>query len=348
MSYASHSHPEAAERSPAPSLPVSKSPAPAARLIAAELLTELDAMKRQLCLTNKQLGTRVGFSESQVGRAFAGKFAGDVARFETNAREFLRREEEARQRPAVKLQKSGFVVEPMADFLNAVQAAGDIGVAYSAAGRGKTCGTLAWVEANPLAVLVTACKQLSGWRVLRDAIIDALPYSTRPRKRENKAQFIQRIFANSGRLLIVDNAHLLTASARYWLAYDWHGNTGCPVALIGNECIVNQWGHREAREDANDQLSSRVGIAQEIRPAAESTARMNALASMELLFPQATGDEEAIGLGEAIIKTKGHGRALQKHLNLARVLSEERRLQPAEAIRAANKMLLGERLKPAA
>jgi DNA transposition AAA+ family ATPase len=351
MSSLHHNHPEADERQ---ALNVQRSTfnvqrstsasAPAARPIDPELLAELAEHKNASGLKNKALGKGLGFSESQVGRAFAGKFSGDVERFETNARDFLRKEEEKRQRPAVKLQSEGFVVQPMAEFLSHVAAAGDIGVAFSPAGRGKTLGTLVWLESNPLAVMVTACKEVAGWRSIRDAIVEALPYSVRPRKRESKAAFIQRVFCNSGRLLIVDNAHLLTPSARYWLAYDWHGKTKCPVALIGNEVIRSQWGHREGREDANDQLSSRVGVAYEITPAADVPARVSVLLAMELLFPAATSDEEAVELGVKVIRSKGHARALEKHLNLARVLSEEKREAPATAMRRANRLLLGEKL----
>lgn len=348
MTPAAHNHPEAAERSTAPRSASHASPP--AKLINAEILADLVIFQKEHGLTNRKLGQRLGYSESLMGRALAQLsggsktgFNGDVAKFEAAVRELFHNEEQRRRAPLDELQTHGFMVAPMRAFLDSVAHTGDIGIAYSPAGKGKTCGARVWLAQNKLAVMVTALKSRSGWRAIREAIVDALPFGTRPKKREGTAAFIQRIFHGSKRLLIIDNAHLLTESARYWLAYDWNEDTGCPVALLGNEVIVNQWGHREG-VDANDQLSSRVGLAYEVKPAAEQRAEATARQSISLYYPPAGEDAEAVAVAVEILKNKGAARALKKHLLLAADLSAEATLAPAEALRRANGLLLGKKL----
>jgi len=350
MSFIHHSHSESDQRE---ALNVQRS----SRLINAELLRDLESYKAEHKLTNRELGKRLGgYSESLMGRALAQisdvpsktHFNGDVSKFEGAVRELFRHEEERRRAPLVALQSEGFMVSAMADFLDTLTHTGDIGIAYSPAGKGKTCGALVWHAHNKLAVMVTALKSRSGWRSIRDAIVAALPRGTSKRHGETTAAFIQRIFHNSKRLLIVDNAHLLTESARYWLAYDWHGETGCPVALLGNEIIVRQWGHREG-EDANDQLSSRVGLAYEVRPDAEQTAEATARKTIALYYPQASGDAEAVKLVAEVVANKGSVRAAEKHLKLAADLAAAKAgLTPAKALRAANRKLLTRKFREAA
>lgn len=299
------------------------------------LLDDLKAFKAAEHLTSAALARRIGVSETYVSRAFSGNFTGDADEFETKARAALKAAEAAKRAPLVKIATRGFLVEPMRQFLSTVQHTCDIGIAWSDAGKGKTCGIEVYRQNEPLSVIVTASKELCGWRALRGAIIAQMP-SVKLKRGESYGEYLQRIFRGSERLLIIDNAHLLTESARHWLCYDWHEKTGCGVALVGNEAIEPAW-------QKIDQHSSRVGLAYEVRPAADVRARDTAKQSFDLLLPD-FADDATLDLAAEVIKSKGAARALRKHVNLCRELRQSKDFAskaPAAIFRAANRLLLG-------
>lgn len=296
------------------------------------LISELqDIQSKQRIKSQRELARLVGVSETYITRAFNGTFTGNVEVFESKARAFIAQAQQSRRAPAEVLSEKGFMVEPMNVFLSTVQQTGDIGVAWSDAGKGKTKGIEIFRRKDPLCVVVTAKKSLSGWRSLRTAILNGLP-TQNFRRGESADALLLRTFSGSRRLLIVDNAHLLTESARAWLAYDWHEETGCPVALVGNPVIVEQW-------NANDQHQSRVGLALEMEPT--SKARDTAREALRLLLPAAASDELVLDMAEAVIKSKGAARSLKKHARHTQKLMEGGEFKTvADAFRAANSLLL--------
>jgi DNA transposition AAA+ family ATPase len=298
------------------------------------LLKALREFQHDKGLSQNQLATRLGTSSAYVSLAFKDKFPGDVAAFERRV-ESLLSGEAANEREVldVELVKHGFLVETMRQFLFSVAHTRDIGVAWCPAGRGKTCGIAVYLQSEPLAVCVTALKSLSGWRSIRDALLAALPVKRRG-KGETWNQYIKRTFRGSERLLIIDNAHLLTESARQWLAYDWHEQTGCGLALVGNDIIVDQW-------KVNDQHLSRVGLAIEVT--SKASAKDSAKAILAQFLPAAAHDAAAVALAARLMDARGAGRAVRKHANLAReLLASNAADTPAAALKLANSMLLSD------
>lgn len=284
--------------------------------------------------TQASLAAQIGVSTTQLSRALSedGDFHYSVRDFEAKVLAYL--DAQTRQRSTDEpLVSSGFLVQAMDDFLTTVRSTLDIGVAWSQAGLGKTSGIHLYKARDPLCILVTALKSQCGWRALRDSIKAALP-QPRKLKTETWDAFIQRTFRGSKRLLIVDNAHLLTESARQWLAYDWHEETGCPLALVGNEAIRDQWSR-------NDQHQSRVGIAQEVAPAQDVTATATARQMLALHMPDHQAEAELIKLSTAVVKSQGSCRWLKKHLKLTtELLSSGAYPATSAAFRAAHQLLL--------
>lgn len=282
-------------------------------------------------LSNNALGMRLNSSGTYVSRYLSGEFSGDVQEFERSVRELLDSEFSARVNNEL-LATSGFMTESMAEFLTNVRNSRSIGVAWSAPGRGKTKGIEVYRRANSLCIVVTATKHLSGWRRLRDAVLAAIPNKKRI-KGESWDEWLERNFTGSGMLLIIDNAHLLTAGARHWLAYDWHDMTRCPVALVGNEEIVTDW-------KRNGQHRSRVGVAYEVSP--KHGAEHNAREMLKLHLPAGAKDTEAVQLAKQLVKGDGALRLLEKHLFIAcdLIKAAPEAYTPASAIQAANGLLL--------
>lgn len=304
-----------------------------------ELIEQLKA-RLPLYKSQAEMARRVGISASQISRALRpedGAFPYNIEEFESRARQWLATVSYVR---AVDhdLCTDGFLVQPMDDFLTTVMLTRDIGVAWSPAGHGKTDGIEVFRQRNASSIVVTARKGLCGWRAIRDAILKALPNKRRMKNtdghRESWDEFILRTFSGSGRLLIIDNAHLLTESSRQWLAYDWHEETGCPLALVGNPAIKDQWSR-------NDQHQSRVGLARAVTPAEGVTAASTASQMLKLFLPEAAADRETIKLATAVLKSNGACRALRKHLLLTKeLLSSTHYSSSAPAFKAAHSQLL--------
>lgn len=301
------------------------------RQIDPEVVSLLRAYKERHGITDNDLGKRLKSNGTYVNRAFNGTFVGDVSAFEESAKALLESELNARSHN-VTIMDHGFLVEPMRDFFENVQHSQSIGVAWCAPGKGKSKGMEVFAKKNVRCIVVTAIPSMSGWRALRDAVIDAVP-SKRRMANESWDKWIKRNFKGSGILLIVDNAHLISTYARHWLAYEWHDQTGCPVALIGNQEIVRQW-------SANEQHKSRVGVAYEITPRAKPTD--TAINLLKLHLPAAAEDSETRQLATQILKSGGACRAVEKHLLVAADLMATGDYTAPEAFRAANALLLSE------
>jgi len=303
-------------------------------LISADILTALNEQKQKHGLTHAELARRIGVSTTYITRALNGSFIGEAADFERRATEYLAHVHKRRGLDG-RLATEGFLIEPMRHFLDSMSHTADIGIAYSPAGKGKTCAAKVYAMAHDLCITVTAQKSLCGWRKLRDAILAELPLKRR-KDRESWDEFMVRTFQGSRRLLIVDNAHLLTASARSWLAYDWNEGTGCGVALLGNPQIIQQW-------KADDQHFSRVGVCSEMKP--QSSAASTAAATFELLLPDFAADREVLALAEQVVKSRGSVRALRKHALLCGELLKSKTYKaqtPAQVFRAAHSLLISD------
>lgn len=297
--------------------------------IDAELVELLKAYKERHGLSNDALGKQMGSNGTYVLRALNGTFTGDADAFTEAARKLLDNEFQERTKNG-HLVETGFMVEPMFGLLDNVKHCRSIGVAWSDPGKGKTEALEVYRRKDPLCIVVTAKKSMSGWRALRNAVLKAVP-TKRLMKGESWDEWITRTFKGTGRLLIVDNAHLLTAGARHWLAYDWNDETKCPVALVGNEEIVPQW-------KRNAQHYSRVGVAYEVAPAQKPSDTARAM--LKLHLPSGEKDEAACALAVRILKSDGACRAVEKHLLIAADLMKTGKYAPAQAIVAANRLLL--------
>lgn len=295
------------------------------------LIDLLKDYKTRNDLNNDEVGRRMNSNGTYISRALSGAFTGDVEAFETAARDMLRNEVEARKSNTAIIEH-GFLVEPIFDFLNTTKHSKSIGVAWCDPGKGKSKALEVYRRKDKLCVMVTVQMHMSGWRALRDAILEEIPNKKRI-KNESWDKWILRTFSGTGRLLIIDNAHLLTAGARHWLAYDWHDGTECPVALIGNDEIVHAW-------KKNAQHESRVGVAYEVKPKQKPEATVENMIRLHL--PSAKDDDEVRSLAVQILKSKGACRAVEKHFLVAADLlsSHPDRYSPATALRAANQVLL--------
>ena len=294
--------------------------------IRADLLAQIRAYKSTNKLSDEKFARLIGASGSQVNRALNNKFEGTPEVFESKVEDFFKAEP-SRRAAREELFENEFS-RSIKTFLDTVRRTEDIGIAYCAAGKGKTSGIALYLAENPLAVGI----ELSKWNGGADGLARLMFASIDARSwkgNTSRGDFLAGRFAESRRLIIIDNAHRMTAGARQWI-FDFHDATGCPVALVGNPEILDAI-------RLNDQQFSRVGLRSEIKGGGAKQAESDGDKLTEIHWPEARG--KLAGLAATVIKNRGHLRALKKQLLLARDLAAGFDT-PAEAFEAAHTKLV--------
>ncbi len=296
---------------------------PATRPMPPTLLDRLASFKRENSLSDDRLGKLLGCAGSQVNRALNDKFVGDLDAFVARAEDLLK-SDPARRRTKEQYRWNGFA-RALRDNLDLIRRTGDVGLLYSPAGKGKTCAIALYLSENPLAVHVSLAKWSGGADGLTRALFRHVE-SRGWRGNTSKGDFLADRFRGSNRLVVVDNAHRLTRGARHWV-FDFHDDTGCPIALVGNPEILD-----EIRK--NDQQFSRVGFRKEIRG---ESATADSEMMVEMFWPEARGKLGRLPV--QVIRKRGHLRALKKQLLLAKELLPKCD-SPLEAFRMAHTQLV--------
>ncbi|MDR1304491.1 MAG: hypothetical protein LBK76_04625, partial [Verrucomicrobiales bacterium] len=168
----------------------------------AALLERLAAYKREHELTDNDLGRKLGVSGTMVNRALNGKFAGNARTFAARVADFLRNDP-ARRRVREESFANAFT-RGVADFLETVRRTGDVGLAYSPAGKGKTMGVALHAAANPLVVAFELAKWNCGASGLERALFAAVENRAWKRNNESRGEFLTGRFKGSRRLVVVD------------------------------------------------------------------------------------------------------------------------------------------------
>ena len=250
----------------------------------------------------------------------------DAPRVETAARNLLRH---LSRRAALKL--SLFDTSATASVrtvLRQIRKTGDVGLIYSEAGVGKTCGAELYCNTHPNSLLITATRYRRNATSVDAMLYDELA-ATEGRKAggQRRAVWMENLLRGSERMILVDNAHKLAFSGLEFL-FDFHDATFCSIALIGNPEVLNL-------VRGNDQLFSRIGIVRKIKIANDEG--IVATRMIEQLCPGAECLAEAAA---DIVARLGHVRTLKKQLLLARDIKESTKKDWAGAFEMAGAMLI--------
>ncbi len=250
---------------------------------------EVLAYIREECAgqTAAQLAREIGMDATVITRMVKGNYPGNVDKAEAAALVWI-------QRRTLQLQFHHDLIETeitraCESTFNLAQRTNDIVVIHGAAGVGLTAGCLRYLAKHPNALYA----ELAGWDFHRSALFRKLRarLTTRRLKRgENLCEDVSARLSESKRLIIVDGAHNLGPAALRALV-DLHKKTGCPVALVGDEAILD-------RIDADPHVVCRSG---HIKEAAFKDTAALARAARELVaqiapeHAHAIADEAAAG-----------------------------------------------------
>ena len=276
-------------------------------LITQTLQVALIAYRDTYGLTNNELARELNTGPTQISKYLNNKADFAVEVLEATIADVLRHSEQRR------VDKDALFETSVSRQVNAVcetiRKTDDVGLIHSPAGVGKTCGMALYRIANPSAIAVTLTKWCGSSRALERAIFEQLDTRTFRRNRMRRGQWLERRLNNSKRLVMLDNAQRLTASGLAWV-FDFHDATNVPFALIGNPEVL-----QHIRRC--DQHYSRVGLQTDLK----MTDYAGVTDKMLAHYLPENGDQVR-DLALRVCKHKGHVRALRKHLQLVRELTD--------------------------
>lgn len=319
--FINNSHPEPEERANGRR---TRSPKPVDEELRARLMAHRDALEQ----TNAALAVELGYSSSVVSQYLADGgsiYTGDIQRLERRIQDYLANY--ARRRligvPLVESDQTRQVASAM----ETIRRTNDVGLIYGDAGIGKTTGITLYQAQNPTCFSITLVQAKRDQGSVEGMVFECVGRGDWKGNTKRWDYIVGRT-RSSNRLLIVDNAHLATRTAMQWL-FDFHDETGCPIALVGNEEVLRL-------VEGNDQRFSRIGLKFPVRMRKPKALLRHLIGT---LAPDAADSLDC--LSEQVCERQGRYRAVAKELSLARTIREGKPELPwADAFRAAHGMLV--------
>ena len=281
--------------------------------------------------TLRELARQLGGTDAPVSKYLTGVPEGDVEALEGRIADVLRNAHKRRAAGDADLVDT-IITRQVEGVFESIRRSGDLGLVHSPAGLGKSCACRLYAARNPSSILVTATRWSGASGGLSNAVWES--FDTRRWKGNvSRMSFIVDRLTGSRRLLIVDNAHRLSASGREWL-FDLWDATKISIALVGNPEVLDVI-------KRNDQLFSRVGLVRAVTLGEAKEARKHARILADRMLAAFCGDRasEVEDLAGRVCQEQGHFRSLYKHLALADDMRQALKLGWRDAFVEANKSL---------
>lgn len=294
------------------------------------------AMSADKRLSQAAVAKEAGISAATLNQWLSGKYAGDNEAIDAKLRLWLDAYQTRQANDRAMPEAPAYVPTPTSmrvlSALSYAQMAGDIAVAYGAAGVGKTTACKQHRDANPNVWIATMSPATSGVVTALQEVAESLGLDSSGGARVVAKRIERRVEGTRG-LLIIDEAQHLSVPALDELR-GIHDATGIGVALVGNEGVFARMaGGRNAAQ--LDRLYSRVG--KRLRLAHATEADIQAVIKAWGVL-----DNHCHAALVRIARGAGALRALTKTLRLASMyaLAESRAVNP-EDVRAAASELVG-------
>lgn len=286
------------------------------------LMAQLAKFRESGDLTWEKLGKLFGYSGSSLCKYCSGHFAGNLARLEKTLTDGLRNHPE-RAGGASKRFRTHASIQ-IEDMANVLKTNGWMGFGHGDAGVGKTFGADKLLLADLSAVFLTVISYMKD----KTSLINMLWKQAGAEKKPcgiSKMEYLESVFRGSGRLLIVDQAHLLNRGGRQFFC-DFGDRTGAPILFLGNPEMLEEWRLLQ-------QQHSRLRLIVQIKMEAggysfDRSKGCTVETSVEAMLKQFTpeGAEELHDRAMRVAKGEGHLRSLETTLTLA---AQTKRLLPS-------------------
>jgi len=303
--FAANSHPEDRGAALATTPPAQPEKINRAKPFNAELRDRLCAYQAEHNLSNNALARELATNPTAVSKYLNGKPEGDVAALEAMIEDVLKGAVR-RTHLGIQLFETS-ITKQINGYFETVRRTNSCGIIHGEAGLGKTAGAALYMMSCPSALMI----ELRGWNADKSGVQSML-FATIENRTWNgyqrRADFMADRLRGSKRLIVVDNAHKLTTTARAWLL-DFHDETKCPLILLGRSGIVKEM--RKEREQM-----SYIGFVAELKFKGDEAEAAASL--IRQIDPAAA--EVIAQLGAKVVERPGHLRALKNQVTLAQDL----------------------------
>lgn len=291
------------------------------------LVAELKAYAEKNGLTHKKVASQLDYGLTQVTKYLGGKPDFNTGALEHKIRDLLRTAER-REKYRVELFPTG-VSRQVNAVCETIRKTDDFGLIHSPAGWGKSSGLKLYTLEYTLAVPIEVNRFNRGANDQTRLLWDQAGTGGALKNRETRANWLVRVFKDSHRPILIDNAHRLTRGGlQFW--FDFHDATGVPIVFFGNPEVLEEI-------KKNDQMYSRLGLIEMVslpENEYEAVARRLIQQTLQQDVP------ELEDLAVETISRRGHLRALRKQLNLAREIRELKGCDWPLAFKAAGTKLI--------
>lgn len=273
------------------------------------LVEQLRAYAEKNNLTHKKLARELDYGLTQVTKYAGGKPDFNTAALEHKVRDLLRTAAR-REKYRVELFPTG-VSKQVNAVCEMIRKTDDFGLIHSPAGWGKSSGLKLYTLEYSLAVPIEVNRFNRGANDQARLLWEQAGTGGSLKNRDTRANWLVRMFKDSHRPILIDNAHRLTRGGlQFW--FDFHDATGVPIVFCGNPEVLEEI-------KRNDQMYSRLGIIEMV-----SLSEIEYQPVAQRLIQQTLQQDvpELEDLAVDTIARRGHLRALRKQLNLAREIRE--------------------------
>jgi len=259
-------------------------------------------------LTQSELARQIRVSVSTINRWINDVPAGDVGHLEWLLEKWEKDIDERIDLSRINVPTA--LTGRVAGVLTSVARTSDFALMTGRAGIGKTCGIQLYVVENPTAIVLTA-SQLHGnaEAMVRDLWRESGTQKRKTERALSKNDILVARYKDSNILIIIDDAHELTASGLKW-AKGFHNRTGCPIVLSGNPSMLD----KIRMMPDEDQFTSRIGQNRKLVLTPDDEKELAAL--MLRQFAPRHQDELNV-LAIQVCGKRGFARKLKKQLRLA-------------------------------
>ena len=277
--------------------------------------------------SNRRLASELGWSDAVISQYLSkdgNLYSGDTKKFERKAAEFLRDrwltlDSEV---PTIDCE----VARQINDAVEDIRTAKRIGSIVGDPGIGKTRGISLYCASHERSIAFVVRSWYRNQRCVEDCLFEATGGL-----RDGGTAALANRSRGSSRPVLIDDAHKMASAALQFL-YDFRDDTGCPIALFGDERLV-------AKARSDKQRLRRTGTVYHLRIKDPTPLLTH---HVRLLAPGCNGEEkELTALLRKIADRAGHFGSVQMELSLAtRIKRGNAELTWCEAVKRAHTRLI--------
>lgn len=266
---------------------------------------------------------------------------GNLTKFETRLEAFLENELRLIGGGELINDPESFVIPSVFAFLDHARRGRMVNVGYGEAGAGKTCACKLYAAAHRS---TTCYVHVWEWTSSASALVAELMTTLQleAKGKETPTRTLARHLRDKEMMLIIDNAHELNFSARKMLA-DLVDFAGTPVALIGNEEIIDQWRRKPQHKR---RVSLKSDVTMDLYDAEEQSNTVSKTLDYLMMrhLPELAANKDVKRKMMSILKTRKSGAcgSVVMHAHHTKIMMQGGIKDPLEAFRAAQEQLLSD------